>query len=115
MLIKKSKKKIFSLLLVSELVVREVHCFSPCLHVPSTSLFLSLSLFDIFTARKRSLGQGNIFTDVCLFGGSATRGRSAYGGGLERGGLPSEGGWADPPPEPEKRAVHIPLTGMLSC
>ena len=40
------------------------------------------SLIPLFTARKRSLGQGNVFTPVCLFTG---------GGGLPTGGSESEG------------------------
>ena len=81
----------------------------------------------IFTARKRSLCQGNIFTHVrhsvregggpayrwgCLpteWGGGLPRGdrRSAYRGGGSvysggKEGLPTEGGWADPLPRNQK-------------
>ena len=88
----------FSLLLVSELVLREVRCFSPCLHVPSTSLFLSLSPFDIFAVRRRSLGQGNAFTHVCLFRGVCHERAVCLpgrGGGARERGSAFRGGWAD--------------------
>ena len=49
-----------------------------------------MSILLIFNARKRSLGQGNVFTRVC---------HSAHGGGggicILRGSHPV--GWADPP------------------
>ena len=50
------------------------------------SIFIARSTFSnfffIFTARKRNLGQGNVFIRVCLF----------TGGGLPRGGsLPLRG------------------------
>ena len=46
--------------------------------------------FGIFTVRKRSLGQGNVFTSVCY---------SVRGGGSlhPEGALHPGGGWADPP------------------
>ena len=44
----------------------------------------------IITARKRSLGQGNIFTNVC----SSVQGEGVC---IQEGGL-HRGGWADPPP-----------------
>ena len=46
----------------------------------------------LVTARKRSFGQGNVFTPSCLFtrgGGQPTDGG---GGGLPTGGLPTGGG-----------------------
>ena len=55
---------------------------------------------------------GSAFRGVCLLG---------WGWGLHPGGLPTgvgglhpgEGGWADPPPELEKRAVRILLYCFL--
>ena len=47
--------------------IHEVEDFMLRLHVLFSAPFLSGThdLFDIFTARKRSLGQGNIFISVC--------------------------------------------------
>ena len=64
----------------------------------------------IFTARKRSLGQGNIFTPVC---------HSVQGGGgcLVPGGVPAPGGggaWWRPIPEATAPGGTHP-TGMHSC
>ena len=68
---------------------------------------------QILIARKRSLGQGNIFTDV---------GHSVRGGDFPAcitGGSASMGGWADPPPQyywdttDNKRAVRILLEYIL--
>ena len=55
---------------------------------------------SIFTARKRSLGQGNIFAPVC---------HSVYGGGSTWVGTPQAGipPWAGTPP----RQVHLPWPG----
>ena len=55
-----------------------------------------------FTTRKRSLGQGNVFTHVCLF--PRVGGRWV----CLQGGLPA------PPPELES-GRYASLTGMLSC
>ena len=84
---------------------------------------------DLFTARKRSLGQGIVLTRVCDLLCSQWGRGSAYRGGLPtewRGlptgegvhlqrGLPREGGgWAETPPsEPEKWAVRILLECLL--
>ena len=47
----------------------------------------------IITARKRSLGQGNMFTDVCLStGGCLVPGGLLPGGCLVKGGVCSGGG-----------------------
>ena len=96
---------------------------------------LSFSVFNnvIFTARKRSLGQGNIFTPVChsvhrggggiqaciaggipaclAVGWSALRGRGvcSWGGG----GLLPEGAWWRPPGQLLLRAVRILLECIL--
>ena len=61
---------------------------------------LSLKYLVIFTARKRSLGQGNIVTSVCLPTG---------GGGLPDRGPPD----TDPPPDGKERAVRILLECIL--
>ena len=61
-----------------------------------------MGLKILFAARKRSLGQGNIFTSTCksVHGGGGGRlhpGVSAFKGVLHRGGGASGGlGWADP-------------------
>ena len=60
--------------------------------------------FWIFTARKRSLGQGNVFTRVCH---SVYRGE----GVCVRGGLHPEGSWVDP--LRILRDMHP--SGMYSC
>ena len=58
----------------------------------------------IFTARKRSLGQGNIFTSMCHSfcpqGGVCLRGGvPPTGGSASRRGVCIQGrGWTDPPP-----------------
>ena len=86
----------------------------------------------MFTARKRSLGQGNVFTTVCSQGrGSASKGiclrRPASGGGGSASGefciqergvcITHQWHWADLPPPPprelEKWAVHIILEYFL--
>ena len=77
------------------------------LSLTKVGLYLSLSnSLPLITARKRSLGQGNAFSNVSHSvhsGGSAYRG----GGSAHRGQ-----GWADPPPqESEKLAVRI----LLEC
>ena len=98
-----------------------------------------LYLFQVFTARKRRLGQGNVFTGVCLFtrgggiclkgglhlgggciGGSASMhlGRGLHGGSVSRGGglhpgmrvCIGGGGGLGRSPEIENWLVHI-----LSC
>ena len=62
----------------------------------------------IFTVRKRSLGQGNVFTSIC---------HSVHeGGGSASGGE----GWADPPPPSDttgygQRAGGTHPIGMHSC
>ena len=56
--------------------------------------------FCFITARKRSLGQGNMFTDVCL---------STGGGGVWSGGVPG----GDPPRRLLLRAVRILLECIL--
>ena len=80
----------------------------------------------IITARKRSLGQGNVFTPVChsVHEGSASGG-SASEGGLPPGGLHLrgrgvyiQGGWADPSSHTMgygQRAGGTHPTGMHSC
>ena len=56
----------------------------------------------IITARKRSLGQGNMFTDVCLSTGGVPGPRgSAAGGCLVKGGVCSGGcAWSRGVPGP---------------
>ena len=91
---------------------------------------------DIFTARKRSLGQGNIFIGVCQEFCSRGGGVSGAGGvsdgplgGSSRGGVCSGGclvpegicsrgggGWVpggDPPGRPLLQAVRILLEYIL--
>ena len=64
---------------------------------------LSLKYLVIFTARKRSLGQGNIVTSVCL---------STAGGGLpDRGPLDRDPPRTQTPPDGKERAVR----GLLEC
>ena len=76
-------------------------------YVPLHTDPLLLLIFTLITARKRSLGQGNVFTPVChsdhrgigfpaCITGHMTRGISTKGG-LPRGDLYPRG-WADPPP-----------------
>ena len=118
------------------------------IYFPIKRLWHCLNLFtsrhQIFTARKRSLGQGNIFTGVCLSRGvsvwchflsgclvpssfcGVSRGylspvrylsrKGLYPGGLCPGGSP----WQNPAPPAETppvrwRAVGTHPTGMLSC
>ena len=92
-------------------------------------------LFTIFTARKRSLGQFNMFTGVCLStgGGCLVRG-GACSGGCSWGGVPGPrwgllrggGAWSpgsalgaggvpggDPPTATAADGTHP--TGMHSC
>ena len=63
----------------------------------------------VITARKRSLGQGNMFTGMCLStgeGGCLVRGVWSQGG-ASSGGVPAPGGawWrANPPPPPTATA-----------
>ena len=84
----------------------------------------------IFTAHKRSLGQGNVFTPVChsVHGGGFLACITGHmTGGLHLGNLPPGGGSAyrrvgPPPPEihgilwntVNKRAVHILLDYILN-
>ena len=64
-------------------------------------------LFSIFTARKRSLGQGNMFTPVCH---SVYRGVPGPGGGcLVLGGL------VETPPRTATAAGDTHPIGMHSC
>ena len=58
---------------------------------------------DVITASKRSLGQGNMFTDVCL----------STGGGWSRGAWSGVPG-GDPPPTATAAGGTHP-TGMHSC
>ena len=54
------------------------------------------------TARKQSLGQGNVFTPVChsVHRGGAFKGRGCLHPGVSAWGVSESGeGWADPPPE----------------
>ena len=81
----------------------------------------------LLTARKRSLGQGNVFTGVFLSMGGGVGGfgfpacitghmPSIRGGGLHPGGSAYGGGglgWADPPGTRKAGGTHP--TGMLSC
>ena len=101
-------------------------------------------LLGIFTARKRSLGQGNIFAPVChsvhrggcfLLGGvlpPGGRGGASSGGGafsrgkggggcflrgcfLLGGGASSQGGSGDPSPKTATAVGGTHPTGMHSC
>ena len=69
----------------------------------------------IFTGRKRSLGQGNVFTPVCH---SVHRG-GLHPGGLHPGGSASRGGRQTPSPNrilrDSQRAGGTNPTGMHSC
>ena len=62
---------------------------------------------DIFTARKRSLGQGNIFSSVCQEFCSQ---EVEWGSASVHAGIPPPSGKADPP-----RAGGMHHTGMQSC
>ena len=62
----------------------------------------------LFTARKRSLGQGNMFTGMCL----STGGVPGLGG-LVPGGACLGGAWWRPPRQPLLRAVRILLECIL--
>ena len=83
-----------------------------------TSTFCKLlkqMLKAIFTARKRSLGKGNVFSSVCrsVHGG---RGGSAWGDlppGILPPGVLHPGALGTPPSELEKRAVCILLEFFL--
>ena len=72
--------------------------------------------YCIFTARKRSLGQGNMFPGVCL-----STGGFWSGGCLVPGGVPGPGGawsWGVPggdPPGTATAAGSTHSTGMHSC
>ena len=93
---------------------------------------------NIFTTRKRSLGQGNMFTGVCLstggmvwswgvpaWGGACSGGMPALGRCLLRRVVPAPGGacsrgvcslggaWWRPPGQLPLRAVHILLECIL--
>ena len=87
---------------------------------------------SVFTARKRSLEQGNIFTSVCqefCSRGGAWSGGVWSGGCLVRGRVPSPGGlvwgvpgrggvWSGVPggdPPPATAAGGTYPTGMHSC
>ena len=51
---------------------------------------MSPEVFQIYTPRKRSLGQGNVFTPVCLLRGEGLPMRGCLhprGGGLHQGGV----------------------------
>ena len=76
------------------------------------SVYEGIDMLHFFSARKRSLGQGNVFTRACHHRShDQLPGRSAYRGSTSRGrGMPT-GGWADPLPELEKRTVRI----LLEC
>ena len=73
---------------------------------------------SLITARKRSLGQGNVFTPVCLFtGGICIQGVSASGG-VCIWGVCIQGCWTDPPFSDttdivNERAVRILLECIL--
>ena len=55
----------------------------------------------LFTARKRSLGQGNMFTGVCLStGGCLLQEGGAWSGGCLLGGVPPPGGASSEGPAP---------------
>ena len=70
-----------------------------------------LGSYRIFTARKQSLGQGNIFTSVChsVHGGVCTRGACMLGG------MRGWGGGACLAGETATAAGHTHPTGMHSC
>ena len=87
-----------------------------------------VSTVNIFTASKRSLGQGNVFTPVChsIHGGTLHPGESASKGVCIKGVCiqgqsasrrsASRGCWADSPAEIQStrgRAVHILLKYIL--
>ena len=83
---------------------------------------------NIITARKRSLGQGNMFTGVCLSTGGCLvpGGVPDPGGCLLREGVPGQGGgclvqggagrggaWWRPPGRLQLRAIRILLECIL--
>ena len=70
----------------------------------------------IFTARKRSLGQGNMFTGVCLStGGCLVGGCLLPGGACSGGGVPAPRGVPGGDPPMATAAGSTNLTGMHSC
>ena len=81
-------------------------CFAPHkYYLPNISSLTMLGIFLIFTTRKRSLGQGNMFTGVCL----STGGVSGPGGGAWSPGCLVE----TPPQRLLLRAVRILLECIL--
>ena len=71
---------------------------------------LELKYHDsIITVRKRSLGQGNVFTPVCLFTGGLP-----LGGGLHMVGATWGACMGGRPPELGKRAIRILLECFLA-
>ena len=111
------------------------HCAHPHYHHTRTNLFCRSVLSrpkhceEIFTARKRSLGQGNIFTSLCQEFCSQVGEEGAWSGGVPGPrGVPGPGGaWSrevpgprrvcgEPPPPPERlllRAIRILLECIL--
>ena len=68
----------------------------------------------MITARRRSLGQGSVFTPVCQSFGSG--GGVCIGEVCIQGGLPPRGRWADPPSDTMgygKRVCGTHPTGFL--
>ena len=73
---------------------------------------LRKTIYSVTTARKRSLGQGNMFTGVCLSTGVGAWSRGVPGPG---GGVPGPGGAWWRPPRTATAAGGTHPTGMHSC
>ena len=96
-----------------------------CDAIPNAIYLLPFMIFLIITARKRSLGQGNIFLVVCqefcsqggclLRGGDWSEGCMFWGGSALGGGAPGPGGPGGDPPQTATAAGSTHPTGMHSC
>ena len=73
---------------------------------------LRKTIYSVTTARKRSLGQGNMFTGVCL---STGVGAWSRGGAWTRMGVPGPGGCLVETPRTATAASGTHPTGMHSC
>ena len=77
------------------------------------------NIFKVVTARKPSLGQGNIFTPVCHSvhreGACSRGGCLLLGGGVPAPGGPAQGVPGEDPPRTATAAGGTHPTGMHSC
>ena len=72
--------------------------------------FILLECF-VFTARKRSLGQGNMFTGVCLSTGGVPGSEGVWSGGVAW----SRGGGSGPHGRPPQTATAADGRILLEC